>query len=32
MAVDGEKEAGVARDGDKAEPITVIAAMRSLKL
>jgi hypothetical protein len=32
MVINGEKEAGVARDGDKAESITVITAMRSLKL
>jgi hypothetical protein len=28
MVIDGEKEAGVARDGNKAEPITVITGMR----
>jgi hypothetical protein len=26
MAVNGENKAGVARDGDKAEPVTVVAA------
>ena len=26
MTVDGEDEAGVARDRDKAEPVTVVAA------
>jgi hypothetical protein len=32
MVINGEKEAGVARDGDQAEPITVITAVRSLTL
>ena len=26
MAVNGENEAGVTRDGDKAEPVTVVTA------
>ena len=32
MSINGEKEARVARDGDKAEPVTVVSSMRSLKL
>jgi hypothetical protein len=32
MAINGEMKAGAARDGDKAEPITVIAVIRGLNL